>query len=297
MHPDWFVANISYPRQDNTILVGNTHVHYQRWVTAGNKPGLLLVHGHAAHAHWWDFIAPALAADFDVVAIDMSGAGDSDHRENYSIASFCNELVAVAGDAGLTDTTIVAHSFGGTIARCACYLNPSNFSRLVLVDSVVSAAAGRKDRKRINTSATPRNRSYTTIEEGKRRFRLRPPQPCDNDFLLDYIAAHSLRQTDQGYVFKLDQRVFAKMIEDPTGLPDAAAMVRSLPCAVGLIYGTDSRFFPEQVVQKLPEILDERFILSIPNAGHHLFLDQPLAFIETLQALLREMPSNTATDQ
>ena len=92
-------------------------MHYQRWTGDASKPGLLLVHGHAAHAHWWDFIAPALSVSFDVVAIDMSGAGDSDHRESYSVAGFCDELVAVSNAAGLKNPTLVGHSFGGTVAR------------------------------------------------------------------------------------------------------------------------------------------------------------------------------------
>ena len=60
-------------------MVEGARVHYLRW---GDKarPGLLLVHGNAAHAYWWSFIAPFLARDYNVAAIDLSGMGDSDWR-------------------------------------------------------------------------------------------------------------------------------------------------------------------------------------------------------------------------
>ena len=45
------------------------------------RPGLLLVHGNAAHAYWWSFIAPLLARDYNVAAMDLSGMGDSGWRE------------------------------------------------------------------------------------------------------------------------------------------------------------------------------------------------------------------------
>ena len=47
-----------------------------RW-GARDRPGVVLVHGGAAHAHWWVSIAPHLARDYAVVALDLSGHGDS----------------------------------------------------------------------------------------------------------------------------------------------------------------------------------------------------------------------------
>ena len=45
----------------------------------------MLVHGGAAHSRWWDHIGPLLADGRLVVAIDLSGHGDSARRESYSL--------------------------------------------------------------------------------------------------------------------------------------------------------------------------------------------------------------------
>ena len=51
-----------------------------------------------AEAHWWDHIAPLLPGR-QVVAIDLSGHGESGNRENYNARQWAREIVAVAADA------------------------------------------------------------------------------------------------------------------------------------------------------------------------------------------------------
>ena len=67
---------------------------------AASGRGIVLVHGGAAHSRWWDHIGPLLAADRRVVAIDLSGHGDSGRRESYSFDAWAGEMLAVAADAG-----------------------------------------------------------------------------------------------------------------------------------------------------------------------------------------------------
>ena len=82
-HPEWFKEALSIPKEQRSINVDDGNVHYQHWGDA-TKPGMVLVNGSGSHSHWWDFIAPLLLEDFQISAIDMSGMGDSDHREDYS---------------------------------------------------------------------------------------------------------------------------------------------------------------------------------------------------------------------
>ena len=41
-------------------------------------------------------------------------------------------------------------------------------------------------------------RVYTSREAAEGRFRLAPEQPCENQFILDYIAEHSVREIAKG---------------------------------------------------------------------------------------------------
>jgi len=85
-HPDWFKEALAVNKEQRNILVEGNSIHYQKWGD-DSKPGMVLVHGSGSHSHWWDFIAPLLLEEFQVSAIDLSGMGDSGHREDYSLSS------------------------------------------------------------------------------------------------------------------------------------------------------------------------------------------------------------------
>src|SRR6202050_1049754 len=51
------------------------------------KCPLLFLHGGSAHAHWWDFVAPAFAGDFHALALDQRGHGESDWADELAYGS------------------------------------------------------------------------------------------------------------------------------------------------------------------------------------------------------------------
>lgn len=284
--PDWFQKYIAAPRDTRFVEVDGASIHYDTWAGPAGAPGLLFVHGNGAHSHWFDFIAPAFCEHYNVMAMDMSGAGDSGHRGHYTATGFAREIIEVCRDAGFRNTVVAGHSFGGTMTRITGYLYGEELAGIVLLDSAISSSRGRRGPPPAPRSAV---RYYESLEQGARRFRLRPPQPCENDWIIDYIARHSLRKTEQGYCFKLDQALFSKMTADAgVDLPDAVTMLGQVKCPVGFIYGEQSRFFPPEAVALLKSAVDPDYIESIPGAHHHIFLDQPLAFIETLSRLLQK---------
>ncbi len=259
-------------------------IHYDTWGSATDKPNLLFVHGNGAQSHWWDFIAPAFTNRFNPIAMDMSGNGDSEHRNQYSAAGFANEIMGVLEAVGGGPNIVVGHSFGGSMTRIAGYLHGDLLQGIVLIDSVVSTH--RTERKPPPAPRTAQ-RFYPTLDAAKKRFRLRPPQPCQNDYIIDYIAGHSVRAGSAGYYFKLDQAMFSKF-EDVPGveLPDGATTIRETPCPVGFIIGEQSRFFPPEARALVSTLIDPTLLRVVPNAWHHVFLDQPLHFIEALGEIL-----------
>ncbi|MBV1876346.1 MAG: alpha/beta hydrolase [Pseudomonadales bacterium] len=289
-------------RHDHFIDIQQARVHYQSFNKKDNnaaKPVLLFVHGHAAHSHWWDFIAPDFCQQFHVAAMDLSGSGDSDHRDNYSAYGFAEEILGVANQLG-NQCYIVGHSFGGSMTRIAAYLHCTNqiknnalssdaLKGFVLVDSVITA-----NRRSGPATALPRQKQhiYPNLAQGIRRFRLRPPQPCKNKFLLEYIAKHSLKECAQGFEFKLDQAVFAKMqAHKNVELPDAVSMLSALAnsdknCPAAMIYGDSSRFFDNNSQKFLNKVFTSERVIKVNQAYHHVFLDQPLDFIAALKKVL-----------
>ena len=113
--PEWFTDALSISKEEKSIIVEGKSIHYQRWGDK-SKQGLVLVHGSGSHSHWWDFIAPLLLDDFQVSALDMSGMGDSERREDYSAEVYGKEILQVADDSGFFEDNkqpiICGHSMG-----------------------------------------------------------------------------------------------------------------------------------------------------------------------------------------
>lgn len=283
--PEWFTRALEVPFEDHTISVAGVDVHYLHWGRGSGKPGLIFVHGNGAHAHWWSFLAPFFLEDYSVAAIDLSGAGDSGRRDRYTPEQFAQEVNAVCHDAGFgTDTVVVGHSFGGYITLKTGLLYHQDIEGIVLVDSAVRPPDFKWERDPRRSPIKPK-RVYETFAEAAARFRLMPPQECENQYVLDYIGRHSLVEVDDGWTWKFDDGMFNKF-EFGTNMHEDLAKLR---CRVGVMYGEESYLFSQDIADYMFKVLDESVpFVGIPEARHHVFLDQPLAFVSALRTLLAE---------
>ncbi|MEE2879185.1 MAG: alpha/beta hydrolase [Pseudomonadota bacterium] len=292
--PDWFNKAIAAPAKEGRVDVQGASINWRQWGDP-SKPGILLVHGNGAHAHWWDFIAPFFADDYFVVAPDFSGMGDSDWRTTYTRVAFCEEQVAVAEAAGLFDhetkPLIIAHSFGGLIALHTIMDETGNrFGGALIVDSRIDPPG--TDGPRPPVRSRP-NRVYPTVEAALERFRLAPLQPCDNHYAVDYIARHSLKATvdedgKPGFVWKFDPSIFASMLDE---WDDFQLTKINSDCPVIFMRGEKSLLADPAVAAHVQTLTTPpAHIITIPDAHHHVMLDQPLAFVSAVRSLLPVWP-------
>lgn len=279
--PDWFWEAIDTKPSSGFVEVDDADINYLSWSEAG-KPGLLFVHGHNAHAHWWDFIAPSYMNDYHTVALDLSGMGDSDHRDAYSSDLYAREIIAVADACGMgPETILVSHSFGGVMSIRAVAENRDRFGGLILLDS------GLKHPDEVQPPEPERlvrAKLYPSAEVARSRFRLQPPQQCENQYIVDHIARNSVEYIDDGWGWKFDEEQRALMAPYETLKEDFASI--AVRCA--LIYGANSESFSAKSAAYMKELLTTLEVTELADARHHLFLDQPLAF---MQALSRQLDS------
>ena len=275
--PDWFWEAIDVEPVTKTVEVDECDVSYRHYEAIG-KPGMLLIHGMNAHSRWWDFIAPQLLDRYQVVAMDLTGMGDSDYRYEYSSSTYAEEILAVLDDAKFgTDSIVVAHSFGGYMAVRAANKAPDRFKALVMVDSGIRHPDDPVPEQIWMSGA--RSKIYPDKETALNRFRVQPPQPCDNEFLLQYIARNSLMPVDGGWTWKFDEDLLTSLTDAERKPEEFQALTTTL----GVIFGAESELFSRRTLEYMQELIPEPFpIKEIANAQHHLFLDQPQAFVESL---------------
>jgi pimeloyl-ACP methyl ester carboxylesterase len=293
--PDWFGPVVETPYRTGEVTVQGARIAYQAWGDP-SKPGLLLAHGNGAHSHWWDFIAPFFADDYHVVAPSFSGMGDSDWRKAYSFSLFSQEQHAVCEHAGLfahsKKPLMVAHSFGGIISlHTSMITGGDRFGGAVIVDSHIEPPG--KERPRPPRRTGP-NRIYPDFDTALSRFRLAPPQPCANHFLVDYIARHSLKPaTDEdgheGYTWKFDPYIFNSLMKawDQLDLTSLETL-----CPIMFMRGADSMLATPSVSAYMSSLQNPPVpMVTVPDAHHHNMLDQPLAFVSAVRGILSAWPA------
>lgn len=275
--PNWFWEAIDVEPVTKSVEVDECDVSYRHYESIG-KPGMLLIHGMNAHSRWWDFIAPQLLDRYQVAAMDLTGMGDSDYRYEYSSNTYADEILAVLDDAKFgTDSIVVAHSFGGYMAVRAANKAPDRFKALVMVDSGIRHPDDPVPEQIWMSGA--RSKIYPDKETALNRFRVQPPQPCDNEFLLQYIARNSLMPVDGGWTWKFDEDLLTSLTDAERKPEEFQALTTTL----GVIFGAESELFSRRTLEYMQELIPEPFpIKEIANAQHHLFLDQPQAFVESL---------------
>ncbi|HEY2069129.1 MAG TPA: alpha/beta hydrolase [Rhizomicrobium sp.] len=289
--PQWFDRTIAVAPESSFVEVEGARIHYLRW---GNraKPGLLLVHGNAAHAYWWSFIAPFLAREYNVAAMDLSGMGDSQWRASYSMELFVQEELAVCEAAGMFANAeppiIVAHSFGGFVTMLAGALYGDRLAGTVIVDSPVNPPdrPGGPPKRVIR----PHN-IYPTLAMALGRFRLMPPQTCDNLYIVDWVARRSLKAVEGGFTWKFDPAIWQRF-----SIGDTAARLRATKCRIAIFRGENSVLMPPEIGEYMFNLLGRAApVVTVPEAQHHVMLDQPLALVAALRALLADWNHSVAT--
>lgn len=258
-------------------------IHYLRWGPKTSAlPGVLFLHAGGAHAQWWSFIAPFIAEDRPVAAVDFSGMGDSGRRNAYNSACHVAEIAAVLAAADLgPKPIIVGHSFGGYIAMCHGARYGKDLGGIIFADTALRPEA---EAKAAPVEAYTRPiRIYPDRAEILARFRLGPAQPCENTFILDYIAGTSIAPRDGGWAWKFDVAARGNSHhEEPL-----AEYVSDLSCRKALVYGADSAMMTPDAAAFTTGLFGPGDpVVQLPAAHHHLFLDQPIAFVAALRAIL-----------
>lgn len=280
--PSWFTAALAVEPRQSFVDVAGAPINVLDWGTDG-KPGLVLVHGGAAHARWWSHLAPRFVAHHHVVALDLSGHGDSGRRERYSHDQWSQEILAVCDAVGFTGPpVVVGHSLGGLVAINTAARHGDRLAGAVIVDSPVRRPDPESE-EGTRGRAFRAPGTYPTLEEALEHFYLIPPQPPVDEWMIDHVARHSLKQTDEGWTWKFDANLFRHTM---VAMNEQLASVK---CRVALLRGEHSVVVPLDTAEYMYELMGRVSpVVTIPEAHHHLILDQPLSFVTAIRTLLAD---------
>ena len=116
------------------ITTNKIKLHY---VTQGNGPLMLMLHGFPEFWYSWRYQIPEFAENYQVVAVDLRGYNDSDKPQDksaYVMDEFIQDIEGVIKGLGYEKCVLVAHDWGAAIAWNFAYYYPAMLENLIILN-------------------------------------------------------------------------------------------------------------------------------------------------------------------
>ncbi len=247
----------------------------------GDGPPVVLLHGGAAHARWWDFVVPHLGA-VHAYALDLRGHGDSGWAKNgaYGIADYASDVVRLVARFAPERPALVGHSLGSFVALRYAVDHPQSLSALVMVDGRASFGVSGSRYMRLLGMFAPAE--YDTLEEAVEAFRPIPKETIAAPEVIAHVARHGLRRRAGRWTTKFDRASLGS--HEPFDLRDRLGEI-GFP--VLFVRGELSTVVSRAGLDELAKTCRRGSVVELEGCHHHLPIDRPDRLGAEIRGFLR----------
>lgn len=282
-------AGVSFAEEhtpaDRFVEANGMRLHYLDW---GNEhlPHLLALHGGAQSAHSWDFFSLALRDRFHVVALDQRGHGDSDwsHDGHYDTADHVADIDAFTDAIGLERFALVGLSMGGRNAYGFAAARPDKVERLVIVDVGPDIEAEGRRYIQEFLEGTDTFESFDWLVERVKQYNPRR----STDQIRGSLVNHLRRQEDGSWTWKHDRRRGIRRDRGGELNEEAWRDLARVRAPTLVVRGAESYILSAQTAAKMTDVVPNAHLVEIPDAGHLVPGDNPVAFEGAVRRFLTE---------
>jgi epoxide hydrolase 4 len=246
-------------------------IHY---VTLGQGPLLVMIHGFPDFWYTWRHQMPVLAQHFQVVAVDQRGYNLSDKPagvEHYAMPLLASDIIAVIRHLNQEQAVIVGHDWGGMVAWHLAMRYPEWVERLIICNlphpyglarELAHNPAQQKNSQYARNFQQPDYHKQVTVERltewisevDARSHYSEALGRSDLEAMLNYYKANYPREPYQEH----------------------SGAIRKVRCPVLMIHGLDDWALLPGALNNTWEWLEQDLTLvTIPGVGHFVQQDAP----------------------
>src|SRR5580700_9622830 len=128
------------PAASRVAKIDGKKIHY---LTAGQGPALILLHGYTQTSRMWRPIIPRLAEKFTVIAPDLPGIGDSSvPKDGLDMKTAAIRIHALAKSIGVSKARVVGHDIGLMVAYAYAAQFSAEVEKLAVMDAFLPGVQG-----------------------------------------------------------------------------------------------------------------------------------------------------------
>lgn len=251
-------------------------LNYQR---SGNGYPVVIIHGLFGSLENLNVIAKSLNEDYDVINIDVTNHGKSQHVSSFSYESMAQDVFETLDSIAVKEFHLLGHSMGGKIAMTMALSQPSRVLKLVCADIAPVSYEPRHNEIIKGLKAIPLNEIKSRQEADK--------------VLSNYISEIGVRQFLLKSLYKNDTGFAWRF-----NLADIASnysLIIGSACNEGLykgdvlfIKGELSDYILTEHRPAIMSLFPNSSAKIISGAGHWLHAEKPTIFNNIVKRFLKE---------
>lgn len=215
----------------------------------------LFLHGWGQNGDCFNDIIESIGGSW--LTIDFPPFGRSQEPKNWNLFSYANMVISILEHLGIDRCNLFGHSFGGRIAILIASLRPNLVNKLMLIDS-----AGMKPKRKISY--------YFRVFTYK---------------LLKIFGNYSknVGSSDYNQLSNDMKKTFVSIVN--THLEEYCLQISALTT---IVYGANDEETPIYMAKKMHKLIKNSTLHIIDGAGHFVFIDREIAFVEIINNFLKE---------
>lgn len=244
---------------------------------------VLMLHGLAGRATEWRSTAAWLRQGFHAFALDQRGHGASAKScGDFSRRAYVGDAAAAIEEIRLGPMILVGQSMGAMNAYLVAARHPHLVRGLVLIETGVT-----------NSSATPEKigtwldswpSPFPSVDAARQYF--------GGDSLTARTWAENLVHTPEGYRPEFCRDDMVASVRDYESAPNYEGDWARIACPTLLVLG-EAGEIPSDDVDRMRALKPDVAVVTVPNAGHDLHLDNPSGWRSIAEPFLRTFHERT----
>ncbi len=245
-------------------------LHYETW---GEGTPFLFLHGFLGSGDNWRTIARSLGLPARYYLIDLRNHGRSPHAAEHSYPAMVEDIIELIHSEGLDRVVILGHSMGGRAGMLLAMHYPDRVRALIVGD--ISPAAHAPVHLPILEALSSVSLEVERREEVEAQLTRWIPEAPIRQFLLKSLARDAQGRLHWRWNLPVLIRDYPKMTAPIEGPPYHGPVL--------FLRGQLSAFLTEDHFSLIQQLFPKAHILTIPNAGHWIHVDNPEAVKQAIR--------------
>lgn len=263
------------------ILLAKESAHALNFVRAGRRGAspVVLVHAIGLDLTFWGEQLAALGSDFDVIAYDLLGHGNSSappHR--YDLDSMAADLAAVIEGVVGTAAHVIGVSLGGMIAQTLAVKHPGLVRSLSLIDTSATFSDQARELIRQRAQATRLDGMEAMLQQTIERW-FTHSFTCRRPDVIDRVSKTLQRNSSTVHAATWD--AISKL--------DVAPLLSSLQCPTLVMVGEKDSTTPVAASRLIADQIRGAHLHVLPGISHMSPIEAPLEVSSRLLDFLRSL--------